>query len=127
MTCGVCAPRYAQASFNLIEIPDDALLTDSTNTVAAWRPQPVTCPPSIVDIVGEIWDLPILPMVLPTLGAVREGCGCRIGWRNRARDRGANRSRIGVLVMVHHLDDVHREEHHPSAQNHGRDYQRPWP
>jgi hypothetical protein len=31
----------------------------------------------------------------------------------------------GVLVMVHHLDDVNREEHHPSAQNHGRDYQ--WP
>jgi hypothetical protein len=53
-----CAPGYAtimvngipaHASFNLIEIPDDALLTDvevvaagrwSTNTVAAWRRQP---------------------------------------------------------------------------------------
>jgi hypothetical protein len=49
MICGVCAPRYAHASFSLTEIPDSALLTDvevagfkrwSTNTVPSWRRQP---------------------------------------------------------------------------------------
>jgi hypothetical protein len=41
---------------------------------------------------------------------------------------------IGGLATFHHLDAVHREEHHPSAQDYGRDYhqrakprRRPWP